>query len=183
MFCYLIDYHSSAFSVNFLGSKLFNAKPELTSSGISTMNLRLKFDNRPPAWLRWLSNDAARGIVANECHAPIGCHFFQNPDNGEWEVSIFVTSTEIVGGQMDGKRLPLQLQLNIGHVMGLFDTPPKVFWQSDPISQDDELAQHISFEGTAGGHCLWLRVLKESPQGTGPGRLLHAHSGELENLW
>ncbi len=147
------------------------------------MNLRLDAGKRPPSWLRWLSNDAARGIVADECHAPIGCHFYQNPDNQEWEVSIFVAATEIVGGQMDGKVLPLQLQLNISHVMNLFDETPEVFWQSDPVSDDDELSQHISFEGKARGHRLWLRVLKESPQGTGPGRLLHAHNGQMENLW
>lgn len=147
------------------------------------MNLRLNAGKRPPSWLRWLSNDAARGIVADECHAPIGCHFYLNPDKQEWEVSIFVAATEIVGGQMDGKILPLQLQLNIGHVMNLFDEMPEVFWQSDPISDDDELAQHISFEGKARGHRLWLRILKESPEGTGPGRLLHAHNGKMENLW
>jgi len=147
------------------------------------MNLRLDAGKRPPSWLRWLSNDAARGIVADECHAPIGCHFYQNPDNQEWEVSIFVAATEIVGGQMDGKVLPLQLQLNISHVMNLFDETPEVFWQSDSVSDDDELSQHISFEGKARGHRLWLRVLKESPQGTGPGRLLHADNGQMENLW
>ena len=146
------------------------------------MNSRLKA-GRPPAWLRWLSNDAARGIVADDSHAPIGCHFYQNPENQEWEVSIFVSATEVVGGPMDGKRLPLQLQLNIVHVMNLFDETPTVFWQSDPIAEDDELAQHISFEGKARGHRLWLRILKESPEGTGPGRLMHAQSGEMENLW
>ncbi|MEZ6126578.1 MAG: hypothetical protein R3C49_25935 [Planctomycetaceae bacterium] len=147
------------------------------------MTSRLNAGARPPAWLRWLSNDAARAIVADEAHAPIGCHFFRNPENGEWEVSIFVSSTEVVGGPMDGRRLPLQLRLNIVHVMNLFDCTPAVFWQSDPIADDDELAQHISFEGTARGHRLWLRFLKESPEGTGPGRLLHSQNGRMENLW
>jgi len=147
------------------------------------MNPRLSVGQRPPAWLRWLSNDAARGIVADDSHAPIGCHFYQNPDNEEWEVSIFVSSTEVVGGPLDGKRLPLQLHLNIVHVMNLFDEMPTVFWQTDPVADDDELSQHISFAGTARGHRLWLRVLRESPEGTGPGRLLHSKSGEMENLW
>ncbi|MEZ6131399.1 MAG: hypothetical protein R3C59_22215 [Planctomycetaceae bacterium] len=147
------------------------------------MTSRHKGSHGPPSWLRWLSNDAARGIIADESHAPIGCHFYQDAETQEWEVSIFVSSTEVVGGPMDGKRLPLQLQLNIGHVMSLFDETPAVFWQSDPIADDDELAQHISFEGTARGHRLWLRILKESPDGTGPGRLLFSSSGEMENLW
>ena len=138
---------------------------------------------RPAAWLRCLSNDAARGIIADEHHAPIGCHYYQNPENSEWEVSVFVSATEVVGGPMDGKQLPHQLQLDIGHVMGLFDEAPRVYWQSDSIAEDDELSQHISFEGTARGHKVWLRILKESPHGTGPGRLLHTQSGEMETLW
>ena len=147
------------------------------------MGARRKAGKQPPAWLRWLSNDAARGIIADEQHAPIGCHFYQNPENSEWEVSVFVSATEVVGGPLDGKHLPLQVQLDIGHVMQLFDEVPRVHWQSDSFAEDDALAQHISFEGTARGHKVWLRILKESPQGTGPGRLLHVQSGEMETLW
>ena len=144
---------------------------------------RKNAENRPPAWLRWLSNDAARGIVADEYHAPIGCHYYKNSANDEWEVSVFVSATEVVGGPMDGRTLPLQVQLDIVHVMNLFDETPTVYWQSDAVATDDELAQHISFEGTARGHKVWLRILKESPEGMGPGRLLHARSGEMETLW
>lgn len=138
---------------------------------------------RPPAWLRRLSNDAARGIVADEFHAPIGCHFYQNSQNNEWEVSIFVSATEVVGGPMDGRQLPLQVQLDIVHVMNLFDETPTIYWQSEALADDDELAQHISFEGMAHGYRIWLRILKEPPSGTGPGRLLHTQSGEMETLW
>lgn len=137
----------------------------------------------PPAWLRWFSNDAARGIIADEFHAPIGCHFFHNAADDEWEVTVFVSATEIVGGPMDGKKLPLQVQLDIVHVMNLFDETPAVHWQSDAIAEDDELAQHISFEGMARGHRVWLRVLRDPPEGTGPGRLLHTSDGEMETLW
>ena len=147
------------------------------------MTHRHSAGGQPPSWLRWLSNDAARGFVADEFHAPIGCHFYRNPENDEWEVSIFVSSTEVVGGPMDGRKLPLQVQLDIGHVMNLFDETPTVYWQSDAVAEDDELAQHISFEGLARGHRIWLRILNEPPEGTGPGRILHAQSGEMETLW
>ena len=143
----------------------------------------MKPGKRPPAWLRWLSNDAARGIIDDEYHAPIGCHYYQNPEDEEWEVTIFVSATEVVGGPMDGTNLPQRVQLNIGHVISLFDEPPSVFWQSDKVDDDDELDQHISFEGLARGNRIWLRILKNSPEGTGPGRLLHTQSGEIETLW
>ena len=147
------------------------------------MSLTHSRGNHPPKWLRQLSDDAARGIVEDEFHAPIGCHFFQNIVNDEWEISIFVSATEVVGGPLDGRKLRLQVQLDIIHVMNLFDETPKVYWQSDAVADDDDLAQHISFEGIARGHRIWLRILKEPPRGAGPGRLLHTQSGEMETLW
>ncbi len=138
---------------------------------------------RPPAWLRWLANDAARGILSDAFQAPIGCHFFHDADRDEWEVTIFVSSTEVVGGPKDGTVLPSQIQLDIVQVMQIFDDVPQIYWQSDAVGPDDELGQHVSFEGSARGHLVWLRILQRPPQWAGPGRLLHAHTGSLENLW
>ena len=84
---------------------------------------------------------------------------------------------------MDGTSFTTSLRLNISEVMNLFDEVDNVSWQSDAVADDDDLAQHVSFEGTARGHKVWLRVLKESPEGTGPGQILHSHNGKLETLW
>jgi hypothetical protein len=147
------------------------------------MDTRLDSGKQPPSWLRWFGNDAARAITAEEGQCPVGCHFFHDQENLIWEVSVFVATTEIVGGPMDGTSFTASLRLNISDVISLFDKVSQIFWQSDAVADDDELAQHVSFEGTARGHKIWLRVLNESPQGTGPGRLLHSQSGELETLW
>jgi hypothetical protein len=84
---------------------------------------------------------------------------------------------------MDGKEVNPPVQLDISFVIDLFDGIPTVHWQSDPVASDDELAQHISFLGDIGGRCVWLRILRGAPEGTGPGRLVHAGSGRIENLW
>ena len=147
------------------------------------MDTRINLGKQPPSWLRWFGNDAARAIVAEEGKCPIGCHYFHDAENSVWEVSVFVATTEIVGGPMDGTSYTTSLRLNISAIISLFDEVSQVYWQSESLSEEDELAQHVSFEGTARGHKVWLRVLKESPAGTGPGRLLHSHSGKLETLW
>ena len=116
-------------------------------------------------------------------YAPIGCHFHFAKEGEEWEVTLFVSDTEVVGGPKDGVKLPSNIQLDIVHVMNLFDEFPAVHWQSAGVSEDDELRQHISFEGKVRGHSVWLRVLKEAPDWSGPGRLLDAASGTVEDLW
>ncbi|MCP4169591.1 MAG: hypothetical protein GY758_02320 [Fuerstiella sp.] len=147
------------------------------------MKPQLGSQDHPPKWLQRLIDDVTSAIIDYDCHAPIGCHVYRNPTTTEWEISAFVSSTEVVGGPMDGTEVNPPVQLDIGSVMDLFDGRPTVHWQSDSVAADDELAQHISFQGTINKRRVWLRMLRGAPDGTSPGRLVHAGSGEIENLW
>lgn len=84
---------------------------------------------------------------------------------------------------MDGTKVNPPVQLDIGSVIDVFSDKPTIHWQSDAVAADDELAQHISFQGRINEHRVWLRILRGAPDGTEPGRLVHAGSGEIENLW
>lgn len=136
-----------------------------------------------PAWLRWFVNDAMRGVIDRHTTAPIGCHYFHDKDLDVWEVSLFVSRTEVCGGSADGKQVPSGLQIDIRAVSSAFDTAPSAYWQAEKISLDDELGNHLSFEGIARGFRVWLRILQDPPQWTGPGRLVHSQSGSIEDLW
>jgi hypothetical protein len=137
----------------------------------------------PPAWLRWFVNDAVRGIVDRHVTAPVGCHYYHDDADDIWEVSLFVARTEVCGGPADGRVVPAGLQIDIASVCSAFDSPPATYWQAEAISEDDELGNHLSFEGLARGHSVWLRIMQHPPQWTGPGRLLHSGSGRMEDLW
>ncbi|MEO2015620.1 MAG: hypothetical protein ABGZ53_14750 [Fuerstiella sp.] len=147
------------------------------------MRPQSRSQDHPPSWLQRLINDVTCAIVDHDSHAPIGCHVYRNSATTEWEISAFVSSTEVVGGPMDGTEVNPPVQLDISSVMELFDARPTVHWQSDSVAVDDELAQHISFQGSINGIRVWLRMLRGAPDGTSPGRLVHAGSGEIENLW
>ena len=137
----------------------------------------------PPAWLRWFVNDVVRGIVDRHLAGPVGCHFFYDLDGDVWEVSLFLSRTEVYGGAADGKRIPVGLQIDVAAVSAAFDSAPAVYWQSEKISSDDELGNHISFEGVARSVHVWLRILQAAPEWAGPGRLVHAESGRIEEIW
>lgn len=137
----------------------------------------------PPTWLRWFVNDASRGIIDHGTVAPIGCHFFHDQTLDVWEVTLFVSLTELVGGPGDGRRIPTGLQVDICRVTSAFDSAPASYWQSEAVAPDDELGNHLSFEGVARGHQVWLRILEKPPGWAGPGRVLHTAQGFFEDLW
>ncbi|MCH2213176.1 MAG: hypothetical protein MK110_17865 [Fuerstiella sp.] len=146
------------------------------------MNTWLSPSDCVPEWLSWFANTAGSAILDTDLHAPIACHYYQNEYN-EWEVTLFVSDTEVVGGSRDGTRLPCPVQLDVLRVMELFDQMPKTHWQSGGVPEDEEFDQNLSFEGRVRGHYVWLRMLAQAPKQAGPGRLLHATTGRLEELW
>lgn len=147
------------------------------------MTVSSELPANPPAWLRWFVNDVIRGVIDRTVAAPFGCHFFHDKEADVWEVSLFVSRTEVFGGPADGKQVPSGLQIDISTVSAAFDSLPAMFWQAEPICDDDELGNHLSFEGTARGFSIWLRILQHAPEWIGPGRLVHARSGQVEDVW
>ena len=116
-------------------------------------------------------------------HAPIGCHFHRSEEGGEWEITLFVSDTEVVGGPHDGTLVPYSLQVDLPVAMKLFDEIPQVYWLAGAQRDNDDLNQHVSLEGKVRGHHVWLRILEQAPEPAGPGRLLHASTGKLQDLW
>ena len=58
----------------------------------------------PTEWLETLTNRVIEHVYPVDVLAPIGCHSFHNPAEGRWEISLFVSKTEVVGGMHDGKQ-------------------------------------------------------------------------------
>lgn len=137
----------------------------------------------PPAWIRWFINDAVDGIVDRQSAAPIGCHYFHDRTLNVWEISLFLARTEVFGGASDGRRVPSGLQIDVDAVSSAFDAAPKIYWQSEKFSSDDELGNHLSFEGSARGYHVWLRILESPPDWAGTGRFVYAESGQVKDLW
>ncbi|MEN9555447.1 MAG: hypothetical protein RLZZ232_1733 [Planctomycetota bacterium] len=137
----------------------------------------------PPSWLRWFVNDAIRGIMHGEDSAPVGCHFYLDRENDLWEVTLFVGRSEVLGGAWDGKVVPIGLEVDISRVIAAFDSQPDILWQAEKVTPADELGAHVSFAGVTRGNNVWLRILQDAPDWAGVGRLLHASTGQFEDLW
>jgi len=140
-------------------------------------------DCQPPAWLRWLGNDAAKVLSGGRQQtAPVGCHFFHDVPEDTWEVTLFVMATEVVGGPADGSQMASRFEMDVNALVSLFDSTPQLRWQSDSFADDDQLGCHLSLEGLARGRDVWMRVLQAPPPEFAPGRLYFAADGRFENI-
>lgn len=115
--------------------------------------------------------------------APLGCHYHHNRALDQWEVTIFVGGTEIVGGELDGQIRFSKFHLDLRELFDLFDFVDEFHWQAARMGPDDDLGPHVSVEGAVEGRSVWLRVLAYPPARFSKGRNLIADTLKLEDVW
>jgi hypothetical protein len=143
----------------------------------------MKHDCMPPCapqWLHLFVDQVLEGLLEATL---IGCHYFQNVPANEWEVSLFELPEEIYGGAADGMQVSSRLRVDLAAITSAFDSLSNIWWQAERISEDDELGNHLSFEGTAGGFRIWLRILRNVPPELSAGRSGHARDEFTEDSW
>jgi len=137
----------------------------------------------PPSWLKSMANQVASLMYDVDILAPLGCHFFHNSSRNEWEVTLFASNTEIVGGEWDGVLAPSKFCFNILNLGEIFEEVESIFWQALPVDYDDQLGCHISIEGKYEGERVWVRVLAEAPEEFEAGRRMQAYEFNLKEIW
>lgn len=131
----------------------------------------------PPAWLKELADSAANCLVPIDILSPVGCHYAF--DSGRWEVTLFASKTEIVGGHKDGVSRSSQFILDVLGLQRLFDDVRECHWQPQRIGFEDELGPHLSIFGTFQGESVWMRILSQAPDRFESGRQARVY----ELLW
>ncbi|HAW31641.1 hypothetical protein [Gimesia maris] len=130
-----------------------------------------------------MANQVASLMYDVDMLSPIGCHFFHNGSRNEWEVTLFASSTEIVGGEWDGVLAPSKFCFNILKLGEIFEEVESLYWQALPVDYDDQLGCHISIEGKYEGERVWVRVLAEAPEEFEAGRRMQAYEFNLKEIW
>lgn len=139
--------------------------------------------SEPPLWLQQFVKHVIHAINPIDLAPPMGCHFFYNADSYLWEITLFAAKTEIVGGSQDGKINGARLGIDLLVVQNLFNHIDEYHWQTQPVSQDDELRSHISILGTVADQSVWLRLCAEAPLRFPPGRYVRVDEEIIEDIW
>ncbi len=135
----------------------------------------------PLNWMSDLIDHVSASIQPHDDLAPLGCHFQQY--NGVWEITLFASRTELIGGPQDGKLKDSHFNVDVKHLMGAFSTIESIAWQAHRMDQDDELGPHMAVEGTIDDKPVWLRITSTAPRQFGPGRHYFVNSKSIKDIW
>ena len=137
----------------------------------------------PASWLAQLANQIAAEFYAVDVLAPLGCHYYFNKSRNQWEVTLFASKTETVGGEFDGKISSSKFNLDLKILSEMFSEVTRFHWQALAIGPDDELGPHLSLEGIYQGRSVWLRIPATAPSRFTSGRCFNAYEFRLTDNW
>lgn len=137
--------------------------------------------SQPPDWIRSLVEHIATRFISADVLAPLACHHCEV--GGVWEITLFASQTEIMGGPQDGGVRVSRFHLDLKCLFAIFDTIDSAYWQAHGLGRGDELGPHVGIEGTFQGHRVWLRLPATAPQRFPAGRHAHIHQRTWEECW
>ena len=132
-------------------------------------------------WLQEFAEAVAAEMILLNHDCPIGCHICEV--DGSWEVSLFASRTEIVGGSRDGKFQQPVYTLDVLRILPLFDAVDAVQWQNQPVNRRDELGAHLEINGRIEEHPVSLRILAKAPSRFGAGQQMRVHENAVVQTW
>lgn len=135
----------------------------------------------PPEWIVTFANAVSSCYESFEPLPPIGCHYFFA--EAGWEITVFPSLTEIVGGPEDGRKTAARVCVQVARAVSLFSEVREISWQCRPVNDDDELGAHLYIDGTHDNQAVSVQMLATAPPSFEPGRRAHFHQGRMSDAW
>ena len=123
--------------------------------------------SQAPAWMEALIDVVSGCMEVHHVMGPLG--FRWSEDDQFWEITVYPTPIELVGGAADGELVPPGFSLRLQELWSSFEEVTDVNWCAYDFGPHDPDGPHISIEGVYQGHHLYLRVLSEALNDEEPG--------------
>jgi hypothetical protein len=117
------------------------------------------------AWLDRLLEVVAACIEAESPMGPLGLRYRE--EGGFWEVWIFPTPVELVGGAHDGAVVVPGITLDLEEFQAAFDKVEAFVWNALGLNYPE--GPHIAIEGVFLGREVYLQVSARAPEDEEPG--------------
>jgi hypothetical protein len=116
-------------------------------------------------WLNTLLEAVGGCLEADSPLGPLGQRYREA--EGLWEVWLYPTPVELVGGQHDGEVVVPGFSLDLEQLRERFDTVVALNWNALGLTYPE--GPHVAIEGVFLGREVYLQVLAYAPEGEEPG--------------
>lgn len=126
---------------------------------------RAEVDVEATDWLKPLLDAVSACVDPDSPMGPLGARAWE--EDGIWDVWIYPTPVELVGGSEDGLMVAPGFALNLEQLRSAFDSIADFGWEALGLICDE--GPHIYIQGLYQGHTIVLQVLAEAPENEEPG--------------
>lgn len=122
-----------------------------------------------PEWLNELISEIAERFEPLTGVARVGFECLR--DEESWVVRMFLGTTEIVGGSLDGRLQPISFEVNLQDLLSRFEHVDEFFWSVFPEQAEDidEGQAYVTVSGQVKGNSVRFHLFSMSPPDVGPG--------------
>ena len=117
------------------------------------------------AWLEELYEAVAGCVEADSPMGPLGQRSWE--EDGDWQVWIYPTPVELVGGRHDGEVVAPGITLDLEALREVFESVEAFSWNALALNWPE--GPHVSIVGVFQGREVWLQVLAYAPEDEEPG--------------
>lgn len=122
-----------------------------------------------PEWVDSLVDEVAGHMSFHTASGPLGYRYRE--EDGFWEIMIYATPVELVGGAVDGEVVAPGFSLDLGGLRALFQDVRDFSWNA--LGWPNE-GPHVSIEGVYQGNEIFLQILAQAPEDEEPGAKVDA---------
>ena len=119
-----------------------------------------------PDWLEDLVEAVAGCMEVDEPMGPLGYRWHEE-DGDFWEIDLYPTPIELVGGAVDGAIVDPGYSLDLAALQSVFERIDALYWNTHGYHGSEP--PFVSVEGIYEGREVFLRVLSAAPDGEEPG--------------
>jgi len=120
-----------------------------------------------PQWLTSLVDAVGNCMEPHSAPGPLAYRGHQEGDF--WEIVVYFTAGEVMGGAEDGAVIVPGFSLHVQELISVFEEVKDICWCSHSFGPHDTWGAHVSIEGVYEGHEVWLQILAEAPEDEEPG--------------